>query len=221
MCLYLYKYEVDTNNEVNELKQNKKNHGLQTLYSAHHLPSEKRKITFHNKNGTFFSSFSVSKADRCPLVSGVQHWRLAGCATPGAELWLGNVSQGALDFLQQHVPTVHHLLQTCGCFVVFFFQLPQAGCLGRPRAKTTSARGLIRLRCNASSTFATAGKHLQYSTANSLEGSKCEVPPDTCSAAVDSSLGRESISTSMSFAVLAISAANNCAYSKWKFRHLI
>lgn len=35
----------------------------------------------------------------------------------------------------------------------------------------------------------------------------------TCKAAVDSSLGRESIRTSISFAVRAINAANSWAYS--------
>lgn len=42
----------------------------------------------------------------------------------------------------------------------------------------------------------------------------------TCRAAVDSSLGRESISTSTSFAVLAIRAANSWAYSGQRFQRV-
>lgn len=63
--------------------------------------------------------------------SGFGWRRLARCSVAGAELWLGNVSQGALDLFQQHVAAVNHLLQTGRCVVVLLLQLPETGRLTR------------------------------------------------------------------------------------------
>ncbi|KAF3859401.1 hypothetical protein F7725_021800, partial [Dissostichus mawsoni] len=62
---------------------------------------------------------------------------MGGCSVAGAELRLGDVSQGTLDLLQKHVPAVHHLLQTGGCIVVLFLQLPQTGRLMEGTFSTT------------------------------------------------------------------------------------
>lgn len=56
--------------------------------------------------------------------SGFGRGSLAWCPVAGAELRLGNVSQSALDLLQQHIATVNHLLQASCCIMVLLFQLP-------------------------------------------------------------------------------------------------
>lgn len=76
--------------------------------------------------------------ENCPEIhhdaccrSGLGWRRLARCSVAGAELWLGNVRQGALDLFQQHVAAVNHLLQTSRCVVVLLLQLPETGRLTR------------------------------------------------------------------------------------------
>lgn len=62
---------------------------------------------------------------RCPLALRVGQGLAVGAA-PRLQLRLGDVGQGALDLLEQHIPAVHHLLQPRRRLVVLLLQPVQA-----------------------------------------------------------------------------------------------
>lgn len=79
--------------------------------------------------------------------SGFGRRSLAGCAVAGAELRLGNVSQGALDLLQQHVASGDHLFQAGGGLVVLLLQLSQTGRLTASSTIVSQSFGLMLFAC--------------------------------------------------------------------------
>lgn len=76
----------------------------------------------------------LSRTSRVRRGSGLCRRGLAWRSVACAELRLGDVSQGALDLLEQHVTAINHLLQASCGVVVLLLQLPQTGRLTRGNA---------------------------------------------------------------------------------------